>query len=579
MGWLLATAMNLPAQVSPSEHAKHHPGQSGSAVPGAMGANPPASPGGMGGMMDMMGEMMKGMGPQQKEAYPALMSLPELPLEKRQEIELQAEARMSAASQRMTKASDALASAAERSDFAGMQTALSQMQDGLAEFQSSLAARRALAEGQAPREVALAWFKQQMNLGAAPPTEERHTLFGMSRFHFAVMALLIAFAMAMLAMYFFKMRRAAALLTRLAGETSPAIAKPAPPISPPKAAEKWAGPLRVARIFDETHEVKTLRLVSPNGGPLPFTFKPGQFLTIKVELPGQRVLRSYTIASSPTQQHYCEITVKREDRHSVSAYLHESVKEGAVLSVEGPFGKFTFTGGEADGIVLIAGGVGITPMMSVVRYLTDIAWPKDIHLLLCIRLPEDFIFREELEQLARRNPNLHVTASITRGGSATAWKGRTGRFDAAALRTVVPDIVNRRIHICGPISMMDAVKKALLEIGVPPSSIFTESFGAEQKQAAPSPTANGTTGTTITFQASQRSVPLPDGQTILDAAEAASVNIENSCRVGTCGTCKVKLLSGKVTMECQDGLSADDRNSGFVLACQAKATVPITVDA
>ena len=86
--------------------------------------------------------------------------------------------------------------------------------------------------------------------------------------------------------------------------------------------------------------------------------------------------RSYTIASSPTQAHYCAVTVKREENGVVSRFLHDEVKEGDLLELSAPGGKFVFTGEEADSIVLIAGGVGITPMMSAIRYLTDnrLAW-------------------------------------------------------------------------------------------------------------------------------------------------------------------------------------------------------------
>ena len=134
----------------------------------------------------------------------------------------------------------------------------------------------------------------------------------------------------------------------------------------------WSGQLRVARVFDETPEVRTFRLVPTAGTRLPFDFLPGQYLNLSLMVDGKKVNRSYTIASSPTRVGYCEMTVKREERGVASRHLHDAVREGSLLDVSAPAGRFTFTGTEAESIVLIAGGVGITPLMAKIRYLTDL---------------------------------------------------------------------------------------------------------------------------------------------------------------------------------------------------------------
>src|SRR5262249_50612536 len=167
---------------------------------------------------------------------------------------------------------------------------------------------------------------------------------------------------------------------------------------------KWTGNLRVSRIFQETPDVKTFRLMNPLGGVLPFSYLPGQFLTITVPIDGKPMKRSYTIASSPTQHDYAEISVKHEQGGAVSGFLHDKLREGDLLDSSGPSGSFIFTGRECKCILLISGGVGITPLMSVIRYLTDRSWPGDIYLLYSIHHPQDQIFKEELEYLQRRNP-------------------------------------------------------------------------------------------------------------------------------------------------------------------------------
>src|SRR5207247_7095457 len=131
-------------------------------------------------------------------------------------------------------------------------------------------------------------------------------------------------------------------------------------------------------------------------------------------LEGKPVRRSYTIASSPTQQDFAEITVKHEEPGAVSAFLHSRVQPGDLLDFSGPSGSFIFTGRECKCILLIGGGVGITPLMSVLRYLTDRSWPGDIFLLCGVKTPQDIIFREELDYLRRRNPNVRVVISVSR---------------------------------------------------------------------------------------------------------------------------------------------------------------------
>ena len=224
-------ALGLRAQ-SPAEHAAHHPGQAGGTMPAA-GAMPDATPGGgsgMGGMMEGMGEMMKNMGkPPPKQLYPTLMALPELSPEQRIEVEHAAAERMQAGTKLMGHALDMLNAGAQSGDYAAMHEAMTGLREGVAELESGITARRALAEGRAPRQVALAWFKQEMSLAAPVVSAETHGIRGLSVLHLFTMVLLVAFAFAMLAMYFFKMRRAAALFGRI----EPDKKSPPPGSSPP----------------------------------------------------------------------------------------------------------------------------------------------------------------------------------------------------------------------------------------------------------------------------------------------------------------------------------------------------------
>ncbi len=638
-------------------HLGHHPGQGGPPDgAGPQNAGPSAQKGGMsgGGMMGgkgggMMDGMMKKMGaPKPKEMYPRLMDLPDLPLEERVQIEQEARQRMLEGTALLSEGLDELSMAASVEDFSAMQLATAKMREGLARFESGLAANRALVEGKSPRNVALTWFKREMNL-IPPASASPFRFFGMTLFHTFVMALLVLFAVVMIGMYFLKMKRAAALLEKLASakpESVPSDHEPtrlqndepehskrspnlqssslaqSPTVSGvaslpgvatnddccvessvdcgaagdashrsdisqgllPVARRKLCR-LRVARIYQETEDVKTFRLVACHGGSLPFSYLPGQFLTVTIPAGEKKIRRSYTISSSPTQGYYCEITVKREDRGIGSRYLHDNVEEGNTLEVQAPSGKFVFTGNEAESVVLIAGGVGITPMMSITRALTDMGWPGEIYFILACRTPQHFIYREELEALQHRYSNLHVHVAMSRIEKDIDHY-YAGRLSKEKLAEWVPDIASKWIHLCGAPQMMESTKAMLAELGVPKENIHFENFGSQKKSRIQNKghdkkeaLSASETSASVNFAISGKTTPLSPDETVLEAAERIDVEIDNSCRTGMCGVCAIKLLSGQVTMETEDGLEDEQKAAGMILACQAKSAGDVTVEA
>ena len=631
---MLAVVLVTPAagQVAPDEHAKHHP-QPGTANPPAVENAVGVAPG------SGMGEMMKEMGkPPPKELYPLMMDVPDQPPEQRAEVKQLAHERMKAGAALLSSGLEKLAASTAADDYSAMQEATGQMRQGLAQFESGLAAHRALSEGRVTRNVALQWFKREMNLASPIRPDEPRAVLGVTPFHLFTMGLLIAFALAMVVMYFFKMRRAAALFGRLDSDTkppppgaSPPLAGapgPSAPVSPPAGGKptssaaptpgspakppsekspasasppatpparpvsaatsspltaKWQGQLRVGSIVTETPSVKTFRLLpSSNGRPMPFTFVPGQFLNVTFGIGGARMNRSYSISSSPTQRDYVELTVRREPRGAVSRHINDLLKVGDQIESGGPVGKFTFTGTEADSIVLIAAGVGITPMMSITRYLTERSWAGDIFFIYTCRTPVDFIFANEVAALQRLNQKLRVAVTISQA-EGTDWKGPRGRITKDWLTQTVPNLAARRIHLCGPPSMMDSTKAILTELGVPPDRVKIEAFGATKPaQAAAGTTAKPAapaTGPLVTFSKNNKSAKIHVDQTVLELSEELGIGIEFSCRVGTCGLCKVKMTSGEVEMAVEDALDADDNANHIILACQAKPKGEVAVEA
>lgn len=374
--------------------------------------------------------------------------------------------------------------------------------------------------------------------------------------------------------HYFQLRRDS-YLYRTAG--------PARPTAAP--AKHWSGTLRVARIFVETPEVRTFRLVLPTGSKLPFEHLPGQYLNLTLEIDGKKVRRSYTIASAPTRSGYCEITVKREERGLASRYLHDTLREGDTLQVTAPAGRFTFTGTEAERLVVIAGGVGITPLMAKIRYLTDSCWTGSIHLLLSVKTEQDLIFRTELEDLQRRFTNLKVTTTLTRTTSTT-WSGERGRISAELLKRVVPDLQTSRVHLCGPTEMTEPLIALLRDLGVPADAIKVESFASPSRttisEALPvtEPRADLDTSTaTLQFARSGKTLTDLGGKTILELAEENGIDIPYDCRSGICGQCKTQVLAGTVSMDADDALDPVDRAKGIVLGCQARCQDAVVIEA
>lgn len=357
-------------------------------------------------------------------------------------------------------------------------------------------------------------------------------------------------------------------------------------LASPKTAEHpktWSGQLRVASIIQETPDVRTFRLVAPTGGVLPFQFLPGQYLNLTLQQDGKTIRRSYTLASAPSQTGYCEITIKREPNGLASRLMHDRTQINDLLTVTAPAGRFTFTGKESTEILLIAGGVGITPLMSKIRYLTDIGWAGTIRLIYSARTIADIVFQRELQQLQQRVANLHVTLTLTREESTT-WEGQRGRIDVGLLKQHLTTSSTARVHLCGPTEMTTPIIAMLRDLGISAEQIHVESFASPSRatsqlvEQAPMPAlAAPVAPGQLTFARSQRTITATS-LSILELAEENGIDINYDCRSGICGQCKIRLLSGRVHMAAEDALQPTDRSNGIILGCQAVCQGDVVVD-
>src|SRR5882762_7819834 len=184
--------------------------------------------------------------------------------------------------------------------------------------------------------------------------------------------------------------------------------------APPVAAQAAPRPpafvqVPILAVFDETRDIRTFRMARPDG----FEFKAGQFLAVRVRADGQEHVRCYSVSSAPGSRGHLEISVKRLG--VVSGTLHATLRPGSMLSVKAPVGAFTYPAGEDRPIVLIGGGVGITPLMSMLRHAIDEEPTRPVTLFYSVRTQEDIAFVEELRLLDRRHPQFRAVFAITEG--------------------------------------------------------------------------------------------------------------------------------------------------------------------
>jgi ferredoxin-NADP reductase len=333
--------------------------------------------------------------------------------------------------------------------------------------------------------------------------------------------------------------------------------------------------LQLARIDVETHDTKTLRFRVADTDR--FSARPGQFLTFQWQIDGKAVPRSYSISSSPTQSAYVEITPKRVPDGHVSGFLNDHAAVGLEVEASGPFGQFYFDEGRDQRIVLLAGGSGITPMMSMLRYIDDRCLRTSVTLIYCVRTRSDVIFAHDLTRLRRRLQEFRMVLALSQPDPG--WNGPRGRVSRDLIATHVEDLCSATIFLCGPPPFMDSVQGILGSLAVRSECIKRESFGYAPPGSSAVVDAASPLQSAIEFVRSGTVCGVPPGKTLLEVAEMCGVGIPAGCRQGRCGTCITKLLQGDVHMDCEEGLEAGEKAEGYILMCVARPRGNVKVEA
>jgi len=333
--------------------------------------------------------------------------------------------------------------------------------------------------------------------------------------------------------------------------------------------------LRVAEVIRETPSTLTFVLESPDGGKPAFSYRAGQHLTLLVDVGGATQRRCYSFSTSPLAGGRPAITVKHMADGLVSRHLHENVHAGDTLVSLEPTGDFTLaTDATASRhVVLVAGGVGITPLVSLAETVLRAEPGSRVTLLCGNRSEDEIVFRRRLEALARQfTPRFEVLHALDAAGDC--WTGIRGQLDGSRVLEALGDAAADAYFVCGPEPMMHSVCAALDDAGVPRDRVHTERFAYASTAGIRIPGH----AAEVTFAASGRRVTARAGQTVLQAGLEAGVDLPFSCTMGGCGACKVQKREGTVVMSEPNCLTEAEREAGYLLACCAYADSDLVIE-
>src|SRR5690554_5197367 len=341
--------------------------------------------------------------------------------------------------------------------------------------------------------------------------------------------------------------------------------------------------LKVRQVIKETPDTVTIYFDQPE----PFLdYQPGQFLTVIVDINGKAERRSYSLCTSPFVDPYPGITVKRVKDGVVSNYLNDLIRPGKSIEVMKPMGHFTldYHSQNTNHFVMVTGGSGITPIMGLIKSILVNEPGSKISLIYCSRSEEQIIFRNELTALTEKHPDqINVIHNLSQ--PTNSWTGLKGRLSADKIKTILTENVieeGRTIKYltCGPQGLMDATLTSLSSIGINEEDVLKENFFLDTpEKGSPSPESDElpiiTRNVQVNLEGQEYEFEVTPDKTILEAGMDEDIDMPYSCQSGLCTACRGKLISGKVKMDEDAGLSQNELDEGYILCCMSH---PLTGD-
>ncbi len=229
-------------------------------------------------------------------------------------------------------------------------------------------------------------------------------------------------------------------------------------------------PARIAEIRQETPTIKSFVI---DYGEAPFEFLAGQWIDLYAEIGGELRVGGYSMTSSPLRRGSIELAIKYSDSHALTHFLHARARVGDRVWISQGSGEFYFREGMAERLVLIGAGIGVTPMLSILRYVAEAAPEVDATLLYGVAVAEEILFREELERLASERERIRLLITVSQ--PSPGWPGRRGRIDAAAVQEAGLDVASL-YYLCGPPGMVEETALMLESLGIPSERIRYEKW-------------------------------------------------------------------------------------------------------
>ncbi len=341
--------------------------------------------------------------------------------------------------------------------------------------------------------------------------------------------------------------------------------------------------LSIKSITKETDKAVSIAFNIPDALKDSFSFKAGQYITLKTTLEGEEVRRDYSLCASVGSGDL-KVAVKAVENGKFSVFANSSLAVGDTLEVSPPNGRFIFEPNPAKTrtIAAFAAGSGITPVLSIIKTLLEEEPFSNVILLYGNKSLNDAMFIEELLNLKATYANrIHVHFIYSQTREADALFGRIEKSTVNFLvKNNYKDVAIEAFYLCGPEAMIHTVKDTLIENGIKENSIkfelFTAAVAPEDSKAIAS---DGNTSIKVVVDDEEHSFMMPQTQTILEASLKENIDAPYSCQGGVCSSCIAKIVEGTAEMRQNNILTDGEVADGLVLTCQAQPTsASIVVD-